>query len=59
VCRIQNEGGFSLAKGMKLRPPLPGEAPDPQSEEWLQGGGPYTTNGAVISMMKGSLPKPA
>ena len=50
------KSGFSLMKGMKLRPPLPGEAPDPQFEEWLQGRGPYTTNGAVISMMKRSFP---
>jgi choline dehydrogenase len=42
---------FSLMKGMKLRPPLPGEAPDPQFDEWLAGKGPYTTNGAVASMM--------
>jgi choline dehydrogenase len=43
-------------KGMKLRPPLPGEAPDPQFEQWLDGKGPYTTNGALISMMKRSSP---
>jgi choline dehydrogenase len=52
---------FSLMKGMKLRPPLPGEAPDPQFDEWLAGKGPYTTNGAVASMMTRStraLPDP-
>jgi choline dehydrogenase len=58
VCVVSKmKGGFSLMKGMKLRPPLPGEAPDPQFEEWLKGGGPYATNGAVISMMKRSFPK--
>ena len=57
VCVVSKmKSGFSLMKGMKLRPPLPGEAPDPQFEEWLQGEGPYTTNGAVISMMKRSFP---
>jgi choline dehydrogenase len=57
VCVVSKmKGGFSLIKGMKLRPPLPGEVPDPQFEEWLKGGGPYTTNGAVISMMKRSFP---
>jgi choline dehydrogenase len=57
VCVVSKmKGGFSLMKGMKLRPPLPGEAPDPQFQEWLQGGGPYTTNGAVISIMKRSFP---
>ena len=57
VCVVSKmKGGFSLMKGMKLRPPLPGEAPDPQFEEWLKGGGPYATNGAVISMIKRSSP---
>ena len=57
VCVVSRmKGGFSLMKGMKLRPPAPGEAPDPQFEEWLKGGGPYATNGAVISMMKRSFP---
>ena len=57
VCVVSKmKGGFSLMKGMKLRPPLPREAPDPQFEEWLNGKGPYTTNGAVISMMKRSFP---
>ena len=50
------KGGFSIMKGMTLRPPSATEPPDPQFEEWLQGGGPYTTNGAVISMMKRSSP---
>lgn len=57
VCVVSKmKRGFALTKGMKLRPPLPGEAPDLQFEEWLKGGGPYTTNGAVISMMKRSFP---
>jgi choline dehydrogenase len=45
---------FSLMKGMKLRPPVGDEAPDPQFREWLVGKGPYTTNGAVVSMIKRS-----
>ncbi len=49
-------GDFSLMKGMKLRPPLPGEEPDNSFREWLAGKGPYTTNGAVTSMVKRSLP---
>ena len=57
VCVLSRmKGGFSLMKGMKLRPPLPDEAPDPQFEEWLKGRGPYATNGAVIAMMKRSFP---
>lgn len=47
-------GDFSLVKGMKFRPPEAGEEPDPQFKEWLQGKGPYTTNGAVIAMLKRS-----
>src|SRR5262249_4122923 len=43
VCVVSRmRRGFSLMKGMKLRPPEPGEAPDPQFEQWLQGRGPYT-----------------
>jgi choline dehydrogenase-like flavoprotein len=45
---------FSLMEGMKLRPPQPGEAPDPQFVEWLEGKGPYTTNGSVIALVKRS-----
>lgn len=53
---IRMKRGFSLMKGMKLRPPLPGEEPDAQLREWLLGKGPYTTNGAVVSIVKRSLP---
>ena len=50
-------GNFSLVEGMRFRPPEHGEEPDPQFREWLRGSGPYTTNGAVISMMKRSKPE--
>lgn len=43
-----------LIKGMKLRPPEPGEEPDPQYALWLQEKGPYTTNGATIALIKRS-----
>ncbi len=43
-----------LIKGMKLRPPKPGEEPDPQYARWLHGEGPYTTNGATIALIKRS-----
>lgn len=52
VTRCSSE--FALMRGMKLRPPLPGEEPDGQFREWQQGKGPYTTNGAVVAMMKRS-----
>jgi choline dehydrogenase len=47
---------FSLMEGMKLRPPQPGEAPDPQFLEWLEERGPYTTNGSVVALVKRSSP---
>lgn len=50
-------GNFSLVEGMRFRPPAPGEEPDAQFREWLHGAGPYTTNGAVVSMMKRSRPE--
>jgi len=43
-------------EGMTLRPPGPGEMPDNAFREWLEGKGPYTTNGAVVSMVKRSAP---
>jgi choline dehydrogenase len=46
---------ISLIKGMKLRPPEPGGEPDPQYALWLQGIGPYTTNGATIALIKRSF----
>jgi len=49
-------GNFSLVEGMRFRPPEAGEEPDPQFREWLQGGGAYTTNGAVVAMIKRSQP---
>ena len=53
-------GDFALMKGMKYRPPEPGETPDPAFSEWLDGKGPYTTNGAVVALLKRSTPdKPA
>jgi choline dehydrogenase-like flavoprotein len=45
---------FSLVRDMKFRPPEPGEEPDPLFSEWLKGKGPYTTNGAVVALMKRS-----
>lgn len=47
---------FRALKGMRLRPPQPGEEPDPQFLEWRQGRGPYTTNGSVVALVKRSSP---
>ncbi len=50
------KGKFSSIEGMTFRAPEAGEEPDPQFREWLQGKGPYTTNGAVVSLIKRSFP---
>jgi len=57
VCVVSKTArDFPLMAGMTLRPPRPGETPDPQFLEWLQGKGPYTTNGAVVALVKRSSP---
>lgn len=50
------KGKFSAVEGMKFRPPRAGEEPDPQFRDWLRDKGPYTTNGAVVSLIKRSFP---
>lgn len=45
---------FSFMEEMRFRAPGAGEEPDPQFRDWLKDKGPYTTNGAVISLMKRS-----
>jgi choline dehydrogenase len=58
VCVVtRTKAEFSLVKGMKFRPPEAGEEPDPLFRDWLKGRGPYTTNGAVIALMKRSFPE--
>src|SRR5262249_12041737 len=47
---------FKLLAGATLRPPRPGEEPDPQLRRWLQGKGVYATNGTVLSIIKRSDP---
>jgi choline dehydrogenase len=53
---------FSSFKDATLKPPAPGEEPDPQFKQWLETGeGVYTTNGTVMSFIKRSrydLPDP-
>jgi len=45
---------FALLAGATMRGPDPGEEPDPQFRLWEQGRGPYTTNGAVVSLVRRS-----
>jgi choline dehydrogenase len=52
---------FSLLRGDRFRPPGPGEEPDPAFREWQAGQGIYTTNGALVAIIRRSrlgLPAP-
>lgn len=55
VTRLKEE--LSLIKDMKFHAPTGDEEPDKPFREWLEGEGPYTTNGAVISLIKRSCPE--
>ena len=49
---------FRLLEGAVMRPPLTGEQPDPFLRQWIdQGTGIYTSNGAVMSILKKSSPQ--
>ena len=48
---------FSMLHDIKFTIPQPGEAPNPFYQQWLQGEGVFTTNGAVISFIKKSTPQ--
>ncbi len=47
---------FALLEGALFKAPGPGEEPGPLYKEWLEGEGPYTTNAAVITVIKKSDP---
>jgi choline dehydrogenase len=47
---------FSLLKGLTFRPPAPGEEPDPGFVDWERGEGVYTTNGALLAVVRRSSP---
>jgi choline dehydrogenase len=47
---------FSLLRRERFRPPAPGEAPDPAYQEWRSGTGIYTTNGALVAIVRRSRP---
>jgi choline dehydrogenase len=48
---------FRLLRGLTFRPPGPGERPDPGLREWAEGRGVYTTNGALLGMVRRSRPE--
>lgn len=45
---------FSMLAGATMTPPGPNEEPDPQFRKWQRGEGIYTTNGAVMAVIKKS-----
>jgi choline dehydrogenase len=45
---------FSIFDGATFKPPEPGQKPDLAFRQWLSGKGLYTTNGAVIGIVKKS-----
>jgi choline dehydrogenase-like flavoprotein len=54
VSKMQRD--LAILRGATFRAPKPNEAPDPQFRDWQQGRGVYTTNGAIIAIIKRSLP---
>jgi choline dehydrogenase len=50
------ESEFSLLKNCTFRPPQAGAPADPGFVEWLRGEGVYTTNGAVVGIIRKSRP---
>jgi choline dehydrogenase len=45
---------FALLGGLTFRPPVAGETPDPGYLEWEKGKGVYTTNGALLGIIRRS-----
>jgi choline dehydrogenase len=55
VTRLKKD--FRLLSGLTFRPPGPGEPPDPGLREWADGRGVYTTNGALLGLVRRSSPE--
>jgi len=55
VTRLKKD--FRLLAGLTFRPPGPGEEPDPGLREWADGRGVYTTNGALLGLVRRSRPE--
>ena len=45
---------FTLLRGLTFRPPRPGDPPDPGYVDWLNKRGVYTTNGALLGIVRRS-----
>jgi choline dehydrogenase len=54
VSRMKRD--LAILQGATFKAPAPGEPPDPQFRQWQQGRGVYTTNGAIIAIIKRSAP---
>ena len=48
---------FNLLQGASFSPPTPGGADDPFFDQWKQGHGIYSSNGALIGIIKRSKPE--
>jgi choline dehydrogenase len=48
---------FALLKSGSFKPPVPGQPYDDAFQEWLKGKGAYTTNGALLGIIKRSSPQ--
>ncbi|MCW2532626.1 MAG: choline dehydrogenase-like flavoprotein [Blastococcus sp.] len=48
---------FALLDGLTFRPPGEGEEPDPGYRQWQDGEGVYTTNGALLGIIRRSRPE--
>jgi choline dehydrogenase len=48
---------FALLKGLTFKPPGEGEQPDPGYVQWGEGSGVYTTNGALLGVVRRSAPE--
>lgn len=55
VSRMRAE--FTLLRGLTYRPPEAGAAPDPGYIDWLNKRGVYTTNGALLGLVRRSRPE--
>ncbi|MGZ4571167.1 MAG: GMC family oxidoreductase [Blastococcus sp.] len=55
VSRMRKD--FTLLKGLTFRPPAAGEQPDPGFVQWSEGKGVYTTNGALLGVVRRSRPQ--
>jgi choline dehydrogenase len=53
----QMRKGFALLEGLTFRPPGAGEEPDPGFRQWQHGRGVYTTNGALLGIIRRSRPE--